>query len=183
MEIRDAREAEFQTVGELVATAYDAIAGAIHDPEYNAVIRDVEARAGHAVILVAVGDDGAVLGGLTSVAGLGPLAELANGDGDTEVRMFAVASHAQGRGVGRALMSHVIERTLDEGRRRVVLSTSPWMVAAQRLYESLGFRRTPERDHWTWSSGQRFDLFAYELDLTSIQPRQPPSSTRPASSS
>lgn len=39
------------------------------------------------------------------------------------------------------------------------------MTRAQRLYESMGFRRIPERDHVEISSGLRFELVAYSLEL------------------
>jgi hypothetical protein len=45
----------------------------------------------------------------------------------------------------------------------LVLLTLPAMTAAHRLYEKLGFRRSPERD-WEFEPGRR--LLGYEHDLS-----------------
>lgn len=72
--------------------------------------------------------------------------EVARSPRDAEVRAFAVAPWAQGRGVGRALMLAVIGAAASSGARRLLLSTLPEMKAAQHLYHSLGFTRAPELD-------------------------------------
>jgi ribosomal protein S18 acetylase RimI-like enzyme len=78
------------------------------------------------------------------------------------MRMLAVAPAAQGRGVGRALVAECIARTRAGGRTGIALYTRPFMTAAHRLYESLGFRRVPERD-WEFEPGEW--LWAYRRDL------------------
>ncbi|MEZ5184435.1 MAG: hypothetical protein R2720_01690 [Candidatus Nanopelagicales bacterium] len=47
------------------------------------------------------------------------------------------------------------------GLARIVLSTEPSMKAAVRLYEGLGYLRTPERD-WVING---FKLITYARDL------------------
>jgi ribosomal protein S18 acetylase RimI-like enzyme len=163
IEIGIVQDDEAESLGELIVAAYNAIPGSMSDPEYDAEISDVRSRARQVPVLVARRSH-RLLGGLTYVPEPGPFAELAE-DGDAEIRMFAVARDAQGTGVGRLLVTHAIERARAEHRRRLVLSTSPWMVSAQRLYESRGFRRNPERDRTELSSGQRFELLAYQLAL------------------
>ena len=157
---------ECSTLGELLVHAYDTIPGAQVDPDYNAVLRDVEARARSSRVFVAIDNDGTLLGGLTFVEGAGQLAPLA-GSTEAEIRMFAVSNEARGRGVGRELIRHCIAVARQEGLEILWLSTSPWMTAAQQLYESLGFRRVPERDRTEQSSGMAFHLLAYSLDLRS----------------
>jgi hypothetical protein len=44
----------------------------------------------------------------------------------------------------------------------LVLHTTTWMTTAHRLYESLGFERTPDRD---WQVMPDLLLLAYRLDL------------------
>ncbi len=76
--------------------------------------------------------------------------------------MLAVSPDAQGRGVGRALVEACIERARRDGKARLSLLTTANMAPAHRLYERLGFRRTPESDMIV-ENGLR--LRSYVLDL------------------
>jgi ribosomal protein S18 acetylase RimI-like enzyme len=69
-------------------------------------------------------------------------------DGEAEFRLLAVRPSARGRRVGEALVSQCVRRAAAPplSARALVLWTQPRMTAAQRLYERLGFRRTPQRD-------------------------------------
>jgi len=70
----------------------------------------------------------------------------------------------RGSGLGRALLTSVIDRAAADGVRRLVLLTQPDMKAAHHLYETAGFTRLPERD---WSPEPGVTLLAYALDLDS----------------
>ena len=61
-------------------------------------------------------------------------------------RAMAVTPAARGAGAGAVIGHALLERAAAHGARAVGLHTAPFMVAAQRLYERLGFRRVPERD-------------------------------------
>ena len=76
--------------------------------------------------------------------------------------MLAVDARWQGRGLGSALVEACIERAQSAGRPRIRLHTTEMMVAAQHMYERLGFWRTPEED---WEAAPGFWLRAYRLDL------------------
>ena len=128
---------------------------------YARILRDVAARAAAAEVLVAV-DGRALLGTVTFVPDGGPLGEIAGGE-ETEFRMLAVAPAGQRRGVGIALLAHVVEESRRRGKAGVVCSSQPAMAAAHRLYARLGFRRAPERD---WSPVPGVDLLAFTLRLT-----------------
>lgn len=153
--IRAARPEELTAVGELTAVAY--LAGGLlafgEDDPYLAVLRDARRRAEHAELLVAVrsgGDGGGgaaeeVLGTVTFAVHGGEYADIAR-PGEGEFRMLAVRPEARGRGVGEALVRACVERTAALGLARLVLSSQERMHAAHRLYERLGFVRTPERD-------------------------------------
>ncbi|MBA2607921.1 MAG: GNAT family N-acetyltransferase [Actinobacteria bacterium] len=160
--VREARAEEFDRIGELIVGAYDSIAGSVTDPEYNETLRRVHERADAVPVLVAVGPTGDVIGSLTYVPGPGPFAELAR-PGEAEIRMFAVAPDARGAGVGGALLDAAINRAIETKRRAIVLSTSSWMSAAQRLYRTRGFERDVALDRFDDSSGTRFELFAYRF--------------------
>jgi len=162
VEIRPVASAEYDELGALTVTAFETIEGAGDLGEYADVLRDVADRAQHALVLVAVGDGHDLLGGITYVDHPeNPYAEeLAAGE--VGIRMLAVAPHAQGRGVGRALTEACLRQARAEGAARVSLHSTPWMVVAHRLYQSLGFVRTPERDV---DVSPDLRLMAFALDL------------------
>jgi ribosomal protein S18 acetylase RimI-like enzyme len=155
--VRPALDDELDEAGRVVARAYRA-GGSTPDP-YLEVVADARARAAEGEVLVAVDDDGTLLGSVTFALPPSALAELARPD-EGEFRMLGVAASAQGRGVGEALVRACVERSREAGKAGVVLCTQPWMQAAQRLYEREGFVRDPERD---WSPVPGVDLLAYRL--------------------
>jgi GNAT superfamily N-acetyltransferase len=57
------------------------------------------------------------------------------------LRSLAVAPGARGRGVGASLVHAVEQFARSEGHREVVLSTTPFLGSAIRLYERCGFSR------------------------------------------
>jgi ribosomal protein S18 acetylase RimI-like enzyme len=158
--IRPAREDELGAVGQLTINAYHAD-GVATSGSYALKLADARPRAEEAELLVAVDDTGALLGTVTIAPPGTPWAELAAQD-ELEFRMLAVSPAARGRGVGEALTRRVIERAEELGLRAVLLSSSQSMVAAHRLYERLGFRRTPAAD---WSPVPGVDLITYRYDL------------------
>jgi GNAT superfamily N-acetyltransferase len=145
VEIRQARPEEFAAAGDLVVDAYQAI-----EPfglgDYADELRDVGARAVDADVLVALDDDGSVLGAVTYVPGPGSsVAEFTEADA-AGIRMLAVSLKGQGRGVGRALVEACVDRARGAGKTQIVLHTTDWMTTAHRLYERLGFRRDESID-------------------------------------
>ena len=162
--IREARPGELAAAGDVVVRAYRALGGGGDAHEaYLEHVRDAAGRARHCPVLVAVDEGtGEVLGSVTYVPGQGnAFAELA-GEGEGEFRMLGVAPEAQGRGVGAALVRACIAWARADGRHGIVISTTPVMHAAHRLYEHLGFRRAPERD---WVPVPGVELWAYVLAL------------------
>jgi GNAT superfamily N-acetyltransferase len=63
-----------------------------------------------------------------------------------EVRFLAVLPQMRGQGVGSALMKECERRAWDAGAQAIGLHTMEVMRDAIRLYERLGFVRTPETD-------------------------------------
>ena len=166
--IRPIRPEECAALGELIVTAYRALTTDF-SPEalereraYDAELRDVARRAAVSCVLVAIGEGGEVLGGVTYVDGPDdPYAEELV-DGDAGMRMLAVDSASRGRGIGRALTQECLDRARAAGRKRLVLHTGPWMPVAVRLYERMGFRRRPELD---FAPGPGIDLIGYSFEL------------------
>lgn len=149
-------------MGELTLTAYEHD-GWLGDAEdgYREHLRDAVGRERDAELAVAVDDDGSLLGTVTYCRAGTPWAEVSQ-PGEAEFRMLAVAPAARGRGVGRTLTSWCLDRARVEGCTAIVLSTLPVMAGAHRLYERLGFVRTPEQD---WYPAPDVHLITYRLDL------------------
>ena len=63
-----------------------------------------------------------------------------------ELRLLAVAPHARGLGVGRALVLECARRARAAGADTLGLHSSRSMGPALRLYAAMGFVRDPERD-------------------------------------
>ncbi len=164
-EVRTAAVHEYGRVAEIMLAAYGSLPGFHLESSYAEELADVAGRAASTIQLVAVdGTSGAIVGAVTYLGDRSsPYAEPMGPD-EAAVRMLAVDPAAQGRGVGAALVQACIDRAREDGRSRLVLHTTEWMKAGQRLYERLGFRRAPERDGVV---AGRIHLQGYVLDITS----------------
>jgi GNAT superfamily N-acetyltransferase len=60
-----------------------------------------------------------------------------------EIGKMAVAEECRGKGIGRGLLAHVIERGRERGAKRLYLETSTKLPSAIHLYESQGFQYLP----------------------------------------
>lgn len=159
--VRLARPAEYATAGRLTVAAYRASGYVEVESSYVAKLADAEARAREAELWVAVDESDAVLGTVTMAPPDSPWAQVA-GPADLEFRMLAVDAAVRGRGIGEALTRAVLDRAAELGLTGVALSSSTEMTAAHRLYERLGFRRTPDKD---WSPVPDHQLITYHLAL------------------
>lgn len=159
--IRPALPAEFDAVGHLTAETFIGGGHTARGGTYEPLLRNAADRAARAELLVAVDSGtGALLGTVTFAAPGSPYADLAVGQ-EGEFRMLAVAPEARGRGAGEALVRACLERAAELGLPRLVMSTQSAMVHAHRIYERLGFVRTPDRD---WSPAPAFTLMTYTAE-------------------
>lgn len=159
LEVRQARASEYSAIGELTALTY--VAEGYADEDYAATLRDVPARAQQTTVLVALVAN-AVAGSLTLVTDGGDYAEAAE-PGMAVIRMLVTDPARRGQGVGTALVTEAIRRARRAHCSAIRLSTQERMPAARRLYERLGFTRTPDRD---WSPKPGVELLTYVLLLT-----------------
>lgn len=160
--IRPAHDAELAAVGELTYQAYAADGFATTETGYAQQLRDAAGRAREAELYVAESEDGALLGTVTFCPEGSAYRELAR-PGEGEFRMLAVAPEARGRGVGEAMVRMCVERATELGYAALVLSSMRNQPTAHRIYERVGFRRTPDLD---WQPAPSVDLLAYRLDLS-----------------
>ena len=63
------------------------------------------------------------------------------------VRGMAVLPASRGLHLGELLLKQVEEFALDNNCKRLILSTTPFLFRAIRLYERAGFRRTADGPH------------------------------------
>jgi GNAT superfamily N-acetyltransferase len=60
------------------------------------------------------------------------------------VRSMAILPAARGQGIGELLLREVESFALAHGHRRLLLSTTPYLARAIRLYERFGFERSDD---------------------------------------
>jgi GNAT superfamily N-acetyltransferase len=169
MEIRIARPDEYDEVGELTHSAYLPLFDRPELGRYGVELRDTAARAERGHIVVAE-LDGRLVGALTYLDDYN--VELDHVDLTLEnssgFRVLAVDPTVQGKGVGKELVQWCIDRSNADGRAALVLNTTDYMQAAQRLYVRLGFEPFPEMEY---SVGRRnpVPVLGFRLALSGSQ--------------
>jgi ribosomal protein S18 acetylase RimI-like enzyme len=63
------------------------------------------------------------------------------------IRGMAVIPNVRGRQIGESLLKQVERYAVAQDCRRLVLSTTPFLGSAIRLYDRLGFRRVSDETH------------------------------------
>ena len=162
MEVREAAPEDYERLRDICEAAYRAIPGEELSDDYAAALRDVAYRAKHDMVLAAYDGVGSPVGCVTYVRDLeSPSAEVML-EGEAGMRMLAVDPPVWGRGTGAALTQACIALAREEGKHRIVLSSTPQMTAAHAMYTKLGFRRMPELD---WDPVPEVHLLVFALDL------------------
>jgi len=148
--IRDARPSDQDSIREVTLAAYHEYAAELPDfwKAYRLNILTTLADTGLAQQIVAE-QDGAVVGavllypfGFAGSPADGTVAMTAT----PEVRLLAVAPEGRGRGLGEALMRECVQRARASGAAALTLHTTDLMRVAIRLYDRMGFVRSPELD-------------------------------------
>jgi len=113
---------------------------------YVAADFDESARNGEIFVVDGeAGGEGAPLAGVVALSPPGAPGNVVAGADEAELSRLAVALAARGRGIGRALTVHCERRARAAGWTAIALWSRPAQVEAHRLYQSLGYRRVPER--------------------------------------
>ena len=165
--IRPAREGDLGAIHEINRVAWDGVCMAQAVERRHGVVagtgwRQRKAREVHEAckahldrVLVAEAG-GAVVGYATSY--------LDPADGVATVGNNAVHPDWRNRGIATALIGEVIRGLLAQGARILRVTTLEQDVAAQRVYEKLGFREIARSVMYTMSAEQAADALAKQLD-------------------
>jgi ribosomal protein S18 acetylase RimI-like enzyme len=143
--LRLARPSDAGAVAATLRAAFSAFEGLYTPPAFAATTptpEQVAARFEEGPIWLAE-RDGQVLGTVSVVPRPGEL----------YIRSMAVRPAARGRGIAARLLRAVEDFAAPQEYRRLVLTTTPFLEAAIRLYEQAGFRCT----------GEQADLFGTRL--------------------
>lgn len=147
IQIRAVLPEEYEDTGSLTQRAYAEYArpGDRLWDNYFGMLADVGRRAVFATVLVAVVGE-RIVG--TATVELDRTIEGTEGllPGQANIRLLAVDPGARERGVGQRLVEACVQVARHAGKEVATLHTTEQMVAAQRIYRSLGFRRDRSRD-------------------------------------
>lgn len=176
IDLRGARSGELDDVAELLVESYAEFSDLFPSALWTAYRRElaaVRSRLDVAELIVAVRE-----GECVGTVSLYPDAA-ADGHGWPEglssLRLLAVRPAMRGRGVGRRLVEECLVRARRRGAAALGLHTAPFMRAANRLYETMGFVRAPQLDfdpHVRYAGGstpaepaERVPALAYVVQL------------------
>ena len=149
LSLRNARDHERSIIRDLTLAAY-AQYQAVMPPDFWAYYRhnliatlDGE---GNGERLVAE-QNGSIVGSvLLFPPAANPYANALISTSYPEVRFLAVLPQTRGQGIGTALMKECERRAQEAGATAIGLHTAEVMQTAIRMYERLGYVRTPETD-------------------------------------
>jgi ribosomal protein S18 acetylase RimI-like enzyme len=105
--------------------------------------------------------DGAVVG-IVALSPPGTPGQAVAQAGEAELSRLVVSAPARQLGIGRALIGHCHELAKVSDWSAIALWSRRYQAAAHRLYESLGYRRLPERDRFDDSGHERL-VFRLEI--------------------
>jgi ribosomal protein S18 acetylase RimI-like enzyme len=163
--VRRLRDDEVAMVGRLVrdayATDYELTEGYLDE------IEAVGDRAREHEVWVAVDAvTGEPLGTVTVPRPGRRMSAVARHEDELDFRFLGVSGSARGRGVGEAMVRHIMALAASRGIRRVVLNTGEQMRAARRLYERMGFERLEDREFtFERPDGTTVHILAYGIDV------------------
>jgi ribosomal protein S18 acetylase RimI-like enzyme len=142
MRIRPAVESDAESVAGLWTEGYTGAGPGGRSTPYSVAEFFAAARLGRPFVAL----DGEDLVGIVVFFPADAAGRTVAGAGEAELAKLVVAGSARGQGIGRALSELCTELARESGAEGVALWSRPYQVAGHRLYESLGYRRRPERD-------------------------------------
>ncbi|XP_015284380.1 PREDICTED: putative N-acetyltransferase 8B, partial [Gekko japonicus] len=82
-----------------------------------------------------------------------------------ELKRMSVAQRHRGRGLSKALTRTVIRFAQERGYKEVVLGTSMVQLAAQRVYEGMGFRKVRVKHPYLVAKLLQFYVYYYRYEI------------------
>lgn len=163
-DLRDAVEGDLPAITALYAR--EVVGGTASfettPPSLDEMAQRFAAVQRHALPWLVAGIDG-VFAGYAYVSPFRPRPAYRYG---VEVSVY-VEDHARRRGVGRALLEALIDRTRDRGLRHLIgaISDSDTSAASIALHRALGFRDAGVYRQVGWKFGRWLDVTLMQLDL------------------
>jgi len=167
-EIREARQEDFQGLGQLMVEVYSALEGfptPAEQPKYYEMLAHIGAMADKPEARLLVADaDGRLLGG---VVYFGDMAQYGSGgtatqeQGASGFRLLAVAPDARGLGAGKALVMKCVQLARERGHGQVIIHSTKAMQVAWAMYATLGFEPSHDLD---FMQGQ-LQVYGFRLKL------------------
>ncbi len=151
--IRTMVEADVSSVVAIERAAYQF-------PWSEGIFRDC-LRVGYVCRVVSAGDE-VIAYGVMSV-----------GAGESHILNLCVNAHFRCRGVGKQLLTYLVDRARSAGMGEAFLEVRPSNTAAIRLYQSLGFEQVGIRRGYYQAVGGREDAAVLKLVLSARGARTP----------
>lgn len=145
--IREARAWEHQAVEVLVKSAYLEYRELVPREVWEKWMASItQAIANGAGLLLVAEVEGAIQGVVEFFPDASRSGQGRWPAGSGTIRLLAVRPQARGQGLGQRLTRECLRRARDLSLPTIFLYTGRFMLAAQHIYEKLGFRRAPEFD-------------------------------------
>ena len=169
LEIREILRNEYELLGQLMVEVYSNLDGfptQDEQPSYYEMLANMGNFSDQegTQVLVAISAEGKMVGG---VVYFGDMAKYGSGGTATAernasgIRLLGVDPKSRGAGVGKALTNACIQLARDSGHSQVILHTTQAMQVAWRLYEKMGFERSPDLDF----AQEKLPVFGFRLWL------------------
>lgn len=147
--IREATEADDAPLGELLLRAFTTkyakkLPGIVNGPERIAELRDGASRRAAGTVLVA--EEGGRAVGTIALVPFGATGSEAWIPGSVGLRLLAIDTRLQGRGLSKALLDEAERRARAGGATAACLHVRREAEGVARLYTARGYRREPAAD-------------------------------------
>jgi len=167
--IRNANPDEFEEIGQLMFRTYsqlEGFPGVDEHPHYYKMLSNIGSftEKPSVELLVAVNENNEVLGTVVYIGKMEYYGSrgISITEGDcVGFRLLAVSPDARGLGIGKTLCQFCIDRAKLAGAKKMIIHTTKAMSIAWKMYERMGFVRSPELDF----SQNDLRIFGLKLDL------------------
>ena len=157
--IRAATDGDAEAIVALWTEAYFTEGEGGRDAPYSR--SDFDQTAAAAAHLIVAEVDGEAAGVVALLAPGEPTRAVAVAD-EAELARLVVSAAARRQGIGRALANRCAELARSEDWQAIALWSRPYQRAGHRLYESCGYRRSPDRDS---ADETGFERLVFRLEL------------------